>query len=179
MKILIILGMPAAGKDIACRWARTNQYPYFSTGDIVRNELKKRNIKRDPQMTAQISTELRGEDGLGVTRTAVAEALKTKATLVFLEGIRSWPEIELVRSHAPCWVIAFVAPRDLRLMRIKQRGRDDDSADHFNERDWREIHYGVAACIALADDYVLNTGTEDDAFHQLDAVIKKFVASTD
>ena len=38
MKCFIIIGMPAAGKDIARQFARTKGYPYFATGDIVRAE---------------------------------------------------------------------------------------------------------------------------------------------
>jgi dephospho-CoA kinase len=36
MVIIIIAGMPAVGKNIACEYAKSNGYPYFSTGDIVR-----------------------------------------------------------------------------------------------------------------------------------------------
>jgi dephospho-CoA kinase len=115
---------------------------------------------------------MRGVDGLGVTRMAVAEALKQKADAVFLEGIRSWPEIEFIRSQSPCTLVAVVAPRNMRLHRVKQRGRADDSAEYFSERDRREIEYGVAVCIALADAYVLNDCTMADALKQLDSIVK-------
>jgi dephospho-CoA kinase len=108
---------------------------------------------------------------LGVTRIVVDEALKQKADVVFLEGVRSWPEIELIRNKVHCTLVAVVAPRKLRLDRIKQRGREDDSADHFENRDQREIDYGVAVCIARADAYVLNTGSVDDALQQFDEII--------
>lgn len=173
MKLIVVTGMPAAGKNIAAQYAEAHQYPHFSTGDFVRAEILKRGCKGDPETSAKISTELRGADGLGVTRMAVEEALRQKSDLVFLEGIRSWPEIEWIRSRETCALVAVVAPRNLRLNRIKQRGRDDDSEDHFDKRDQREIEYGVALCIALADAYVLNTGTIDDAMRQLDEIIKK------
>jgi dephospho-CoA kinase len=66
-----------------------------------------------------------------------------------------------------------LAPRNIRLNRVQERGRADDSVDRFNDRDWREINYGVAACIAMADEYVLNTGTIENAFIQLDKIVKK------
>jgi hypothetical protein len=46
----------------------------------------------DPEISAKISTQLRGEDGMGVTRIAVGEAIKKKEPVVFLEGVRSWQE---------------------------------------------------------------------------------------
>jgi len=171
MKLIVITGMPAAGKNIAAEYARSRQWPHFSTGDFVRAEICKRGCLADPETSAKISTELRGEDGLGVTRLAVEEALRQKADLVFLEGIRSWPEIELIRSKTPCTLVAVVAPRNLRLNRIKQRGRQDDSADHFEKRDQREIEYGVAVCIALADAYVLNNSSMRDALQQFDEIV--------
>lgn len=151
--------MPAAGKNIAAQYAREHKYPLFSTSDFVRAEIRKRGVSGDPEMSAKISNEMRGKDGLGVTRIAVIEALKTKSDVVFLEGIRSWPEVEWIRSQIGCKVLAVVAPRKERLGRIKKRSREDDSASHFDLRDQREIEYGVAICIALADAYVLNIST--------------------
>lgn len=172
MMLIVVTGMPAAGKNIVAQYAQAHHYPHFSTGDFVRAEIRKRGCQADPETSASISTELRGEDGLGVTRMAVEQTLRQKADVVFLEGVRSWPEIELIRSKAPCTLVAVVAPRNLRLDRIKQRGRDDDSVDHFENRDQREIEYGVDECIALADAYILNTGSIDDALKQLDEIIK-------
>lgn len=171
MKLVVITGMPAAGKNIAAQYAQAHQYPHFSTGDFVRAEISKRGLNADPETSAIISTELRGKDGLGVTRIAVDEALKQKADVVFLEGMRSWPEIEFIRDKVHCTLVAVVAPRKLRLNRVKQRGRADDSAEHFEERDQREIDYGVAVCIARADAYVLNAGSINDALRQLDDII--------
>lgn len=173
MKLIVVTGMPASGKNVVAQYARNQQYPHFSTGDFVRAEMLKRGCKGDPESAAKISTELRGVDGLGVTRMVVEKALEQDADVVFLEGVRSWPEIELIRSKVSCTLVAFVAPRSVRLNRVKQRGREDDSADHFEDRDQREIHYGVAVCIALADAYILNTGTIDDALSQLDSIVKQ------
>ena len=101
MKLIVVTGMPASGKNIVCQYARKHGHPYFSTGDIVREEILKRGGKGDPETSARISTELRGSDGLGVTRMAVARVLEQKSKIVFLEGIRSWPEIEMIRSKLP------------------------------------------------------------------------------
>ena len=52
MKLILVTGMPAAGKNIAARYAQMNQYPYFSTGDFVRAEIKKRGCRADPETSA-------------------------------------------------------------------------------------------------------------------------------
>ncbi len=172
MKIFIVTGMPASGKNMVAEFAREHRYPYYSTGNIVRAEINKRGLTPDPETSAAVSTELRGEDGLGVTKRAVLEALEEKADLVFIEGIRSWQEVEWIRSITPCTVIAVVAPSELRLERVKARGRQDDSAEHFTKRDRREIDYGVAVCIALADAYVVNDGSMEAALAQLESIVE-------
>jgi dephospho-CoA kinase len=171
MKLIVVTGMPAAGKNIVDQYARMHGYPYFSTGDIVREEIHKRGSRGDAQTSAKISTELRGVDGLGVTRMAVDRVLKHKSQLVFIEGVRSWPEIELIRSKLPATLVAVVAPKEMRLARVKKRGREDDSVSYFDDRDRREIGYGVAVCIALADAYILNTGTVDEALEQVEKIV--------
>ncbi|HQI80139.1 MAG TPA: AAA family ATPase [Deltaproteobacteria bacterium] len=176
MTIFIIVGMPAAGKNIARDYAQSKGYPYYATGDLVRAEVKKRGLSADPQGMAAVSDELRGADGMGVTRLALKTALAEKGPVVFLEGMRSWPEIELIAKDSDCVVIAFLAPRGLRKDRIVSRGRSDDSADAFDARDQREIAYGTSIPIALADEYILNTGRVQDALDALDAAVKRRLA---
>jgi dephospho-CoA kinase len=173
MKIFIIVGMPASGKNIARAYAESKQISYFATGDLVRVEVKKRGLNPTPENTGQVSTELRGKDGMGVTRLALASALQSGHKAVFLEGMRSWPEIELIREKAEGILIAFIAPREIRLKRVAARGRSDDSPEQFDERDSREIQYGSPVPIARADEYILNTGTTEEAAAVLDRIVKK------
>ncbi len=175
MIIFIIVGMPAAGKNIARIYADSKGIPYFASGDIVRQEVKKRGLEPDATNMGTVSTELRGSDGLGVTRHVLAAALESGRNIVFMEGMRSWPEIELIRKETGCVVIAFLAPRGLRLERIVSRGRSDDSPDAFEERDMREIAYGAAIPVALADEYLLNTSSMEDALRDMETLIKKHV----
>jgi dephospho-CoA kinase len=170
VKIFIIVGMPASGKSIAQEYAATEGYPYFSTGDIIRAEVKSRGLTPSPEVMAKVSDELRGPDGMGVTRVALMRALEQKTRIAFLEGMRSWPEIELIREQAEAVVVAFVAPRPMRKQRIVSRGRSDDSPATFDKRDMREIAYGTSVPIALADAYVLNTATMEasiEDFHEI------------
>ncbi|MGV8058139.1 MAG: AAA family ATPase [Smithellaceae bacterium] len=173
MKIFVVVGMPASGKNIARVYAEARDIPYFATGDLVRNEVRKRGLESDAVAAAAVSTELRGADGLGVTRLALAAAIASGADILFMEGMRSQPEIDLIRSGAECVVIAFLAPRKLRLQRIISRQRPDDSPQLFDGRDRREIEYGTAIPIVLADEYILNTGTPEEAIGQIDQIIRR------
>jgi dephospho-CoA kinase len=172
MKVIIIVGMPASGKNVARLYAEERGIPYFATGDLVRREVTRRALEEDAETIARISTELRGRDGMGVTRLALAAALETSRPIVFMEGMRSWPEIELIRQEAEARVVAFLAPRKIRLQRILSRGRSDDSPSHFQDRDLREISYGAAVPIALADEYILNSGSMEDTVKALDHLLQ-------
>lgn len=176
MRIVIVVGMPAAGKSIARTYAEKKGYPYHATGDVVRAEVKARGLMPGPKTMAQVSNELRGEDGMGVTRVALEKALEEESRIIFLEGMRSWPEIELIREKAQAVVVAFLAPRLLRRQRVISRRRADDSPEAFEERDRREIAYGAAIPIALADAYIVNTSTMDQAEQDLDAIIRGYDA---
>jgi dephospho-CoA kinase len=173
MKIFIIVGMPASGKNIARAYAEAENIPYFATGDWVRKEVERRGLASTADNTGRVSTELRGEDGLGVTRLVLEKARRCGAPAVFLEGMRSWPEIQMIREGAEGTVVAFVAPREIRLARVGARGRADDSPDRFAERDLREIGYGTAVPIALADEYILNTESPEGAAAALDRIVKR------
>jgi len=173
MKIFIVVGMPASGKNLARDYAESRGIPYFATGDLVRREVSRRGLAPDAENMGRVSTELRGQDGLGVTRLALAAALGARGPAVFLEGMRSWPEIEMIRKNAEAVVVAFLAPREVRLRRILSRGRSDDSPGRFQERDLREVEYGTAVPIALADEYILNAGGMDGARAALGEIIAR------
>jgi dephospho-CoA kinase len=176
MKVFVIVGMPAAGKNIARTYAESKNLAYFATGDIVRAEVKKRGLVEDAANTSKVSDELRGADGMGVTKLVLEEVLRSGTSFGFLEGMRSWPEIELIRRKTDCVVVAFIATKSLRRSRMITRGRADDSLQAFDERDRREIAYGTSVPIALADEYILNTKTMEDTIRELDQIIKKNAA---
>ena len=173
MKIFIFVGMPASGKNIARLYAESRNIPYFATGDLVRREVLRRGLEPSAENTGTVSTELRGPDGMGVTRLALSAALRTRHPVIFLEGMRSWPEIDLIRREAESIVVAFLAPKEVRLKRILSRGRPDDSPEYFQERDQREISYGTAVPIALADEFILNTASIEEGVRALDQIVRE------
>jgi dephospho-CoA kinase len=67
MHLFVVVGMPAAGKNIARLYAESKGIPYFASGDAVRAEVKRRGLTPDAENMAAVSTAMRGEDGLGVT----------------------------------------------------------------------------------------------------------------
>ena len=55
MKVFVVVGMPASGKNIARIYADSRGIPYFATGDIVREEVRKRGLEHDEAAAARVS----------------------------------------------------------------------------------------------------------------------------
>ncbi|MCD6461158.1 MAG: AAA family ATPase [Thermoplasmata archaeon] len=184
------VGMPASGKNFAREYAREHGFPFFSTGDVVREECTRRGWEPTGENLARISDELRALDPTEMTR-RVLEMVEEKMEAdphhgewgmvagnggavvpVFLEGMRSWDEIALIRSRFPATVVAFVVGRETRRRRYLSRGRSDDDPRLFDERDMREIGYGIGVPIALADVYILNEGTPDETRRSFSLAVK-------
>jgi len=80
---------------------------------------------------------------------------------VVIVGVRSGAEAAYVRKVASATVIAVVAPLGLRFRRIRARGRYDapKTLKEMEERDRREIGFGILSAIRGADYVVGGDGT--------------------
>ena len=95
MIIFIIVGMPAAGKNIAREYAEKYNIPYFATGDIVREEVKKQGLRLrlkdkdycvpDPVVVSTVEEALRQ----GPFDVAIF-AIKSYDTQAALEGLKPY-----------------------------------------------------------------------------------------
>jgi len=88
---------------------------------------------------------------------------------VFLvDGCRSMDEVRAFRSLTDdVTVIAIQSSPEIRYERLVRRNRDDapSSTNEFDERDEREIGWGLAKIIALADITITNDSSLED-FHE-------------
>jgi dephospho-CoA kinase len=75
-----------------------------------------------------------------------------------IDGIRSIPEVEVLRSVGQVRLLAIHASMDTRFRHLKERGRSDApaSTDEFSGRDKRELSVGISEAIALADETLSN-----------------------
>jgi dephospho-CoA kinase len=86
--------------------------------------------------------------------------------LIIIEGVRSRYEVDMFRER---WgedfrIMAVHASPGTRFRRLLGRGRADDPKDRFGfeERDRRELAWGLGEVIAIADIMLLNEGTLED-----------------
>jgi dephospho-CoA kinase len=164
IKVIALCGMPGSGKGEVARIVQSLGVPVFSMGDIVREFFSDYCPGRDPMETGIYADEERNVHGKDVWARRLMEkvdsAVKADHGIVVIDGLRSSYEAGLFRSH---WgydlkVLAVHSSPDIRFKRLSERGRGDDPSerDVFEERDRRELGWGLGEVIALADIMIIN-----------------------
>ena len=65
MKLIIVTGMPGAGKSEVADAFRRNGHPIIVMGDVIRKETKRRGLEANRENTKKIALELRVKGGPG------------------------------------------------------------------------------------------------------------------
>ena len=157
--IVCLTGMPGAGKSTIAEGLKSRGYEIINMGNAVRNEAKKRNLEPTGSNLGKLMLELREKNGPG----AVAELVKPQiessdSEVIIIDGIRSSPEIEVLRKLGTVKLLAIHASTDTRFGFLQQRSRSDDpqTKKNFEERDDRELSVGISNPIALSDEAISN-----------------------
>ncbi|MDG1546490.1 MAG: AAA family ATPase [Candidatus Poseidoniaceae archaeon] len=167
-RVFAVCGLPASGKgEFATILAKTG-IPVLSMGDMIRAEVKKRNIEEYPEVFGEVAQQLRqqfGDDILAVRLCNAVDNLLEKHDVVLIEGLRGVAEYDVFHSH---WsdkfsTIAVTADEEIRFQRIQLRGRaEDGDRDSLKIRDEREIGWGLDVLINQADFTLSNDGSLSD-----------------
>ncbi|ANF22156.1 dephospho-CoA kinase [Thermococcus piezophilus] len=182
--IIIVTGMPGSGKSkIVWEFARRG-IPHVSMGDVVREEAERRGIPKTKEGMAKVSIRLRQELGQNavakLTVPKVRELLE-KHRVVIIDGVRSLDEIGTFRSAFPDEEIVIFAvhtPPRQRFKRLRERGRSDDpqSWEDFEERDWKELKFGIGNVIAMADYMIVNDGPKEEYEKKVKELVERILA---
>ena len=154
MRILLIAGMPGAGKEELLGVARSMGVPFLRMGDIVREYHASSGT--DMSVSAFASSQ-REELGKDVWARRALERMHGDIFLV--DGCRSMDEVNSYRSLSDdVMIVGIYAPPEARYQRLVKRGRDDAPRDigEFEARDSREMGWGLSDVLALADVMILN-----------------------
>lgn len=166
MKLLIVTGMPGAGKSKVADIYSNSGHPVIVMGDIIREEVKRRGLDANPANTKKVMLELRECDGPGaVAKCCLRELERVSTEIVVIEGCRSLAEVDVFDDYASeVTIICVHTSPKTRFERLRQRGRDDAPPDwnSFRERDLREISVGLGGVIAMADKMLVNEGTIEE-----------------
>jgi len=179
MKIIAFTGMPASGKSEAVQLAKDKGIPVIRMGDMVWEETKRQGKPLDDKNVGDVAQSMREKHSMDIWAKRTVEKIHSlkKSSLLVIDGVRNMEEIEYFKKELGMdfLVIAIDAPDALRRKRAILRGRTDDSKNlkDLEERDKREIRWGLQKVIADADIVIPNNGSIEDFKKQVLTVFKK------
>lgn len=182
--IVIIAGMPGSGKSRIVAEFKRRRIPSVSLGDIVREETLRRGLELTKENVAKVSIRLRQELGDNAVAKLAVDKIKEllkENRVVVVEGVRSLDEIGTFKSAFPeekMVVVAVHTPPRMRFERLTRRGRHDDPKgwEDFEERDWKELKFGIGNVIAMADYMLVNDGSKEEYDRKVRELAEKILA---
>ena len=157
MKILLVTGMPGAGKEELLNVARSMDIPFLRMGDIVREFHQTSGAAERGLSVGQVANGERELHGKDIWAKRAIERMSGDIFLV--DGCRSLDEVYSYKGLSDSvYIIGVHAPRYIRYDRLVKRGREDapNNMAEFDERDNRELGWGLGNVIALADIMIIN-----------------------
>ena len=167
MKIIAFTGMPASGKSEAVQLAKDKGIPVIRMGDLVWEETRRQGKPLDDKNVGDVASSMRKKYGMDIWAKRTVEKIHSlkKSPHLIIDGVRNMEEIEYFKKDLGLdfFIVAIYASNELRRKRAIARGRTDDSKDlkDLEERDRREIRWGLQKVIADADIVILNNRSLD------------------
>jgi dephospho-CoA kinase len=162
MKVIGVVGLPASGKGEFAGIAAASGIPVIVMGDMIRKAVAEAGLPPTDASMGAVANRLRAERGMdAIAQLCIPVIKKQTAPLVLIDGIRGDSEVRLFKQYFPDFcLIAIDTSFEKRLERLGNRGRSDDTttADTLRARDERELGWGLAAALAMADYRLNNDG---------------------
>lgn len=184
--IIGITGLPASGKTEVANFIKEMGIPSINMGDVIRKEFQKmddlENITNQRVCDiGKYADYLRKKEGMNtIAKRCIPEIEKIidekgdNLRYILIEGIRNIEEVELFRSLTDKFVLINVtADKNTRFERILKRGREDASED-LEERDRREIGWGLEKVMKDADIVIINDSSLTDLKYKVKEISQIF-----
>ncbi len=168
LKILVLVGMPGAGKSTCVDYLATKNVPSVYFGGVVVDETRRRYGKVNEDLEKKVREELRATEGKGaIANRIIAKIEKLHEeghNRVVADGLYSWTEYKIFKER---WgddavIVAIAAPRHVRHQRLANRPVRPFTTEEVTKREYNEIE-GIekGGPIANADYTIVNdTGAE-------------------
>ncbi len=180
MRVIGFTGMPGSGKSEAMEVAKVRGIPVVRMGDLIWEEVERRGLPRDAKNVGETANSLRQSHGKDVWAHRTVERVRKVADgahLVLIDGIRNHEEVETFRRELgnDFTLVAIHTDPEHRFQRMVRRGRADDSTDPavLQARDEREMGWGIARTIALADEMLVNDGSLEGFRRKVGALLDR------
>ncbi|MFH1821801.1 MAG: AAA family ATPase [Methanobacteriota archaeon] len=182
LQVIGIVGLPGSGKTAVAKAIVDFNVPRVRMGDVVWGELKRQGQNITEAKVGELSNEFRKKEGMGAIAKRCVPLIESRGKekrAVVVDGIRGIAEVDEFRKafgknfHLICtW-----ASQKTRYQRISSRKRADDTItrESFQEKDLRELSWGMGDAIALSDFIILNEGSIAMLRKRSGEIVKKIV----
>lgn len=164
LKALIIAGMAGAGKTEFAQFCKSLGIPVIQMGDLVREKVKDNGLEMTGRNVGKIANAERLKLGNDVWARRTVKRTGGRNTVI--DGTRSEAEVAHFRERfgKDAIVVSVYASARTRYERLKARNREDMplTLGEFEERDRRELGWGLGNVIALSDRIVGNEGSIEE-----------------
>jgi len=157
--LILITGMPGAGKTTLANTFKQNGFYSMSMGDVIRDLAYERELEPSSSVLGNLAKEIRSQGGdAAVANLCVDKIKKMSIDKVVIDGIRSIAEVRAFKAQFNTKLVAIFASFNTRYTRLQNRRRSDDPIDKetFNMRDHRELGFSMGHAIALSDYMIVN-----------------------
>uniref|UniRef100_A0A7C2VL12 UPF0200 protein ENO77_00630 n=1 Tax=Ignisphaera aggregans TaxID=334771 RepID=A0A7C2VL12_9CREN len=181
--LVLIAGLPGAGKTVFSEVARAVGIPVVVLGDVVREEVRKRGLQPSLESVLAVAQELReryGREAIVMLALPIIVELLKHHCVVVVDGVRSIDEVNYIKNKvdADILVVAIHASPKTRFARISARNRagDPKSWEEFVKRDYMELSWGIGNIIALADKMLVNEGSVEEFKNSVRELLQEVIA---
>ncbi len=164
--IIGLVGLQASGKTVVASHLTDLGAKRVRMGDIVWREVEERGLELNGGNVGKVANELRENEGMGAVAKRCIPIIKREGEgnpSVVVDGIRGIAEVEVFKEEfdGRFTLISIEASKETRYKRIKGREREDDSLDpeSFEEKENRELNWGLKEAMESADYRIENEGT--------------------
>lgn len=178
IKIVAFVGLSGAGKSSAVDYVTEKGYPRVYFGGVIYDAMNKAGIEITPESQQKFREEIREAEGKDfvVKRiiSQIHDLINAGQHRIVADGLYSWTEYKVMKHEFPgeFSVIAVVAPKHLRHQRLANRPERPFTSTEADERDWTEIeNLEKGGPIAIADHYVINNGSMEHLYEQVDEAL--------
>ncbi len=182
--IVCLTGMPGSGKSTVAQALKKKGFGVMTMGDLVRDEVKRKNIEPNDMNLGNLMLNLRKQFGPGAIAHLILNEIEKREKeadaphKIVIDGVRSVHEVELLQTIGRVRLLAIHASAGIRLEHLRKRARGDAPLNEyeFDNRDKRELGVGISEAIAMSDEILSNNDlTIDQLKEKAFEIVQKWV----